>query len=205
MEENAPGSATRPSLLRRICDAGDTDAWRTFVDVYGPLIYRHARRKGLQDADAAEVTQEVLLQVSRSIQKFEYRPEQARFRDWLGIVTENKIRSFLRHQAVSIRAQGEGTTGEPWAGVAAEQQDTQWTEAFNDHLLQTALTRTRPQFVEPIWRAFELVWRDQRSVSQVAEELGQSMNWVYLAKSRVLKRLRAEVQELAEDIPLWLA
>ena len=63
------------------------------MDVYGPLIYRQGRRRGLQDADAADMTQEVLFQVSRSIQTFEYRPEQGRFRDWLGTVTENKIRT----------------------------------------------------------------------------------------------------------------
>lgn len=201
--ERVSDSPTRPSLLCRICDPGDTQSWQTFVDVYGPLIYRHARARGLQDADAAEVTQEVLLQVSRSIQKFEYRPEQARFRDWLGTVTLNKIRSFLRHQAATDHVQGE-TAPEVLDHIASGQPDTQWAEEFHQHVLQTALARTRPHFEEQTWRAFELVWREQRSEAEVAQELGQRINWVYLAKSRVLKRLRAEVQELAEDLPLLL-
>jgi RNA polymerase sigma-70 factor (ECF subfamily) len=202
MGKNASGPPTRPSLLRRICDSGDARAWQTFVDVYGPLIYRHARSRGLQDSDAAEVTQEVLFRVSRSIQKFEYRPGQARFRDWLGTVTENKIRSFCRRQAGTVRAEVETDTDDALAGLAAPERDTVWEEAFNDHLLQAALARARPHFEEQTWRAFELVWRDQRPEAEVARELGRRINWVYLAKSRVLKRLRAEVEELAEDLPL---
>src|SRR5262245_56567598 len=204
MGKNASGSPTRPSLLRRICNPGDTRAWQTFVDVYGPLIYRHARSRGLQDADAAEVTQDVLFQVSRSIQSFEYRPGQARFRDWLGAVTENKIRSFCTRQAGMARAERETGTDEALAGIAAAARDSSWEEEFNDHLLQAALARTRLHFEEQTWRAFELVWRDQRPEAEVARELGRRINWVYLAKSRVLKRLRAEVQELAEDMPLLL-
>ena len=202
MAERASGSPTRPSLLRRICEPGDGQSWQAFVEVYGPLIYRHARRRGLQDADAAEITQEVLFQVSRSIQKFEYRPEQARFRDWLGTVTENKIRTLVRRKAGS--PESAAAPDDVLANLASGQQDTQWAEEFHQHILQTALARTRPHFEEQTWRAFELVWRDQRSEAEVALELGQRINWVYLAKSRVLKRLRAEVSDLAEDLPLLL-
>jgi RNA polymerase sigma-70 factor (ECF subfamily) len=191
-------------LLRRIADPGDAAAWQTLVDVYGPLIYRHARGRGLQDADAAEVAQEVLFQVSRSIQKFEYRPGQARFRDWLGTVTENKIRSWWKRQAAAVQATGVAGAEDALANAVSGQPDTQWEEAFHQHVLQTALARTRPHFEEPTWRAFELVWREQRSEAEVARELGQRLNWVYLAKSRVLKRLRAEVEELAEELPLLL-
>src|SRR6516225_3751977 len=131
MAERASGSPTRPSLLRRICEPGDGHSWQAFVDVYGPLIYRHARRRGLQDADAAEVTQEVLFQVSRSIQAFEYRPGQACFRDWLGTVTENKIRSWCTRQAGTIRAKGETGTCDALAGLAAPARETSWEEEFN--------------------------------------------------------------------------
>lgn len=205
MSEHAAEAATSPSLLLRIRDPGDQDAWRTFVDVYGPLVYRHARRRGLQDADAAEVTQEVLFQVSRSIQTFEYRPEQGRFRDWLGTVTHNKICSLRRRQAGAAHAVGDTGKEDGVEVLAAPPKDTQWAEEFYRHLLQTALTRTRPHFEEPTWRAFELLWRDQLPVADVARELGQTVNWVYLAKSRVLHRLQQEVQHLAEDMPLFLS
>jgi RNA polymerase sigma-70 factor (ECF subfamily) len=204
MAEHMAGARTRPSLLLRLRHAGDTAAWQAFVDVYGPLIYRHGRRRGLQDADAADLTQEVLFQVSRSIQTFEYRPEQGRFRDWLGTVTENKIRTFLTRQAGTAQARGEAGPIDPLASVAAGEQDTQWTEDFNRHILHLALTRIQPHFEEHVWRAFESVWRDDHPPGQVARDLGQGIDWVYMVKARVLKRLQEEVQELAEDMPLFL-
>jgi RNA polymerase sigma-70 factor (ECF subfamily) len=204
MAENASGTSTRPSLLLRIRNPGDTAAWQAFVDVYGPLIYRHSRGRGLQDADAADVTQEILFQVSRSIQTFEYRPEHGRFRDWLGTVTENKIRTFLTRRAAAVHAQGEADSPDLLQNVAAGAQDTQWAEEFSRHILHLALTRIQPHFEEHVWRAFESVWRDDRPPAEVARDLGQSIDWVYMVKARVLKRLHEEVQELAEDMPLFL-
>ena len=87
---------TRPSLLLRIRDSADAEAWRQFADLYARVIYGYWRRRGLQDADAADVTQEVLAQVARSIRTFEYRPERGRFRGWLRAVTQSKIERFRR-------------------------------------------------------------------------------------------------------------
>ena len=88
--------------------------------------------------------------------------------------------------------------------VAACEQDTQWAEEFNRHILHLALTRIQPHFEEHVWRAFEGVWRDDQPPGQVADALGQSIDWVYMVKARVLKRLQEEVEELAEDMPLLL-
>ncbi len=204
MADGASGPVTRPTLLERIRDKHDNEAWQTFVDIYGPLIYSHARRQGLQDADAAEVTQEVLLRVSRSIQQFEYDKARGRFRDWLGTVTHNRIRSLLLKNAGAVRAAGDTDATEALHAVASVEHDTEWTAEFNRHLLQAALLRCRPHFEEQVWRAFELVWLEDRPAAEVARSLGQKINWVYLAKSRVLKRLEQEVQVLAEDVPRFL-
>src|SRR5262245_51158989 len=85
---------TRPSLLVRLRDAGDSASWQTFVDLYGPVLYRYARRRGLQDADATDVAQEVLAEVARCIRAFEYQPERGRFRDWLGTVLCRRLARF---------------------------------------------------------------------------------------------------------------
>jgi len=204
MESKPSEALTRPSLLRRIRDPRDTEAWRTFVDVYGPLIYRHGRSRGLEDAYAAEVTQEVLLQISRSIGQFEYDPERGHFPDWLGTVTCNKVRRFLRKQAGAVASPGNAEAEEAFAGAEAAEQDTEWTETFNDHLLQAALERIRPHFEEQTWRAFELVWRDEQTPAEAARQLDRKIGWVYLAKCRVLKRLEEVVLELAEDLPVLL-
>ena len=89
---------TQPSLLLRIRDASDEESWQTFVSIYAPLIYRSCRRRGLQDADAADVGQDVLAQVARSIRDFEYQPGRGRFRDWLGTIVRHKVCRFLRNE-----------------------------------------------------------------------------------------------------------
>jgi len=199
----ASESSTRSSLLLRIRDPRDTEAWATFVNVYGPLVYRHCRGRGLHHEDAENVTQEVFARVSQSIRGFEYRPELGRFRDWLGTVTRNEINRFLKKEVRAVQGnesvEEEGALGR----AAARGEDTAWTEEFNAHLLDTALTRSRPHFEEQTWRAFSLVWLERRPAAEVADELKIPIDRVYVAKSRVLERLQQEVQELADDSVLF--
>jgi RNA polymerase sigma-70 factor (ECF subfamily) len=84
-------------------------------------------------------------------------------------------------------------------GLTASLDDTAWTSAFNAHILESAMARSRPHFEEATWRAFELTWLESRPAVEVGSQLGRTLDFVYLAKSRVLKRLWEEVQELADD------
>jgi len=99
---------TRPSLLVRIRDAADREAWRQFVELYAPLVYRFARRRGLQDADAADLTQDVLQAVARSSGRLEYDPRRGTFRGWLFTVDRNKLHTFLRRQHTADAAHRAG-------------------------------------------------------------------------------------------------
>ena len=99
-------NATRPSLLLRLRDPGDDDAWRTFVETYSPLVCAYCRRRGLQDSDVADVTQEVMTQVLRSITAFTYQPDRGRFRDWLGAITRTKLLRFLAQRAPALAKGG---------------------------------------------------------------------------------------------------
>src|SRR6516162_1488028 len=144
MVHDSAGASTRPSLLLRIRDPRDAEAWKTFVDVYGRLVYRHCRGRGLPHEDAENVTQEVFAQVSQSIRRFDYRPEAGRFRGWLGAVTRNEISRFRKKDARAVRGAG-GAEGEQGLdSAAARGEDTAWAEEFNAHLLATALERCRP-------------------------------------------------------------
>jgi RNA polymerase sigma-70 factor (ECF subfamily) len=192
---------TRPSLLVRIRDPKDAESWRAFTTAYAPLIYNYGRRKGLQDADAAELCQEVMIEVARSIRQFEYQPERGRFRDWLGTVT---FRRMARLHSMKARGEKERhlpvNSGE-FAPSTSAALDPEWTDEFNAQILAAAIERVRPHFEATTWRAFERVWLDGMPAADVAIELGISIVSVYVAKSRVLKRLEEEVWALANDVP----
>jgi RNA polymerase sigma-70 factor (ECF subfamily) len=201
--DNLDSEKTRPSLLVRIRDAQDDQSWRTFVELYAPLIYRYCRLRGLQDADSADVGQEVLAQVAQSIRRFEYQPERGRFRDWLGTVTRNKVVRFLEGQGRPARGVGGPGSDEALETLGAPGGDTAWDAEFHAHVLRTALERIRTRVEPATWDAFQHVWIDGKSPLETARELGIPIDAVYLAKSRMLRRLRDEVMLIAEDLPLY--
>lgn len=196
---------TQPSLLVRIRDPRDAESWRAFLEMYAPLIYRYCRRQGLQDADAADIGQEVLSQVAHSIRAFEYQPERGRFRDWLGTVTRSKVARFRENQGRWVRVAGGGNSALGIEEAVRDDGEALWTAEFNSRVLEVALERIRPSFEETTWRAFEQTWIANLPAAEAARALGIPIDTVYVAKSRVLKRLRLEVIELAEDDPALVA
>lgn len=153
----------------------------------------------LQESDAADVSQEVMLRVSQALRGFDYDPALGRFRHWLGRIVRNEISRFCKKRggpsgAVSASdASGHGS--EEIAGEAI------WDEHFHAALLEAAIGRIEPSFEPATWNAFRAVWMEDRTPESVAHELGVSVEKIYVAKSRVLKRLREELLVLCEDIP----
>ncbi len=184
-------SSTSASLLVRVRDAADADAWRTFEAVYGPLVRRSCVRRGLQHADAADVSQEVLSRVVRAIRGFEYAPDKGRFRAWLNTVTANEVRTFKARSARRpLNAEAD-----------REAADPAWDGDFTAHLLAVACDRVRGEFEPATWAAFEAAWVRGEPPAAIAQRLGIAVHAVYVNKSRVLKRLEAEVRLLADDLP----
>ena len=105
---------TRVTLLTRIRDGRDADAWREFVQLYGPVVYRFARNRGLQDADAADLMQDVLRSVARHAGRLEYDPKKGTFRGWLYTITRNKIYNFLSAQRNRPRGTGDADATSGW-------------------------------------------------------------------------------------------
>jgi RNA polymerase sigma factor (sigma-70 family) len=193
---------TRPSLLFRLRDPRDQEAWNHFLGIYGPLVYAHARRRGLANEDAEDVSQKVFARVSEAIRTFDYEPARGRFRDWLGFVVRNEV---VRHWKQGVKhAQDRVLDSHLLDQTAGDSVDPEWAEEFHTHVLQMALAHCRPHFEPATWRAFEMVWLENRPALETAQELRQPIDWVYVAKSRVLKRLWEEVQELSEEAPLLL-
>jgi RNA polymerase sigma factor (sigma-70 family) len=191
-------NTTRPSLLVRIRDLRDEMAWGEFARLYTPLIYRFARQNGLQDADASLVTQDVLVTVARTIHRFEYNPKSGSFRGWLKVVTRSRLSDFLRAQGREI--QGTGDTG--ILHVINEQPDASqhdlWEQEFRRTLFEWAVDRIRGDFEDTTWQAFWQTSVGDRKTNDVAKELGLSVGAVYIARSRVLARLRKEIEDVDE-------
>src|SRR5947209_5492287 len=125
MDATPSDFSTRPSLLVRLRDAGDTESWQTFVQTYAPAVYRYCRKQGLQDADAADVAQDVLVQVVRSMRTFHYQPERGRFRDWMGTVTRHQVARFLERRHRGGRPVADGAEDVLLHTLAAE-PDSAW-------------------------------------------------------------------------------
>lgn len=189
-------NTTRPSLLVRIKDLRDEMAWGEFAQLYTPLIYRFARQSGLQDADASLVTQDVLVTVARTIHRFEYNRKTGSFRGWLKVVTRSRLTDFLRAQGREV--QGTGDTA--MLHVMDEQPDASqldlWEREFRRTLFEWAVDRIRCDFEDTTWQAFWQTSVGDRETADVAEELGLSVGAVYIARSRVLARLRKEIEEV---------
>jgi RNA polymerase sigma factor (sigma-70 family) len=188
---------TRPSLLVRIRRAEDAEAWQTFVSLYAPLVFNYSRRRGLQDADATDLTQEVMKEVMKSIRAFEYQPEKGRFRDWFGTVVRRELGRFWERQ----KRAGKIASAETMTDLPAGRTDTAWDEEAHAQILRVALSRIRASFEAVTWEAFTRTWIENRPAAEVADALGVPIETVYVAKSRVLKRLEDEVLDLAEDVP----
>lgn len=186
--------STQGSLLQRLRRHDDAAAWAAFVDLYTPLVYRSCRRRGLQDADACDVTQNVFLRVSRTLPRFEYSRENGYFRGWLGTVIRNEICRYGTKRAA-------GQTGTERLREQHSIEDDVWVDEFNDHILRTALDRIRPEFAPDVWEAFKLLWIENRSTVDVIDAFGRDRNWLYKAKHRVIHRLEQEVLLLCDDIP----
>lgn len=179
----------------RLRDHTDSRTWTEFVDVYSPLIYNYCRWRELQSSDAADVTQEVLMRVSKAIRSFEYDRTKGLFRDWLARIVLNEIRRLAKKKTDVTAAPGDLDRDEGSA-------DTAWNEQFQQIVFAKALERSKPHFSEETWTMFEKSWIDRIAAEQLAEQLGTSIDRIYVARSRVLKRLRYEVALLADDLPL---
>jgi RNA polymerase sigma-70 factor (ECF subfamily) len=189
--------ATRASLLVRLRDPRDEAAWREFVDLYVPLIYRYARKQGLQDADAADLSQEVLRAVAGAIGRLEYDPSRGAFRNWLFTVVRHKLSNWRRAQR-----------SRPDTGSAANEHLDQypvpdaaeavWATEWEERLFAWACEQVRRSVSECTWQAFWRTAMERLPSKQVAEELGLSVTAVYLARRRVLARLKEVVRSAQE-------
>jgi RNA polymerase sigma factor (sigma-70 family) len=186
---------TRASLLVQIRDGANHAAWQEFIHLYGRVIYGFARQRGLQDADAADIVQDVLRSVAASIGRLDYDRHQGTFRGWLFTITRNKVFNFL--SARRIRPQGSGdTTTNRLLDAQPDGSDGSeiWELEYQRRLAALAMDRIQKEFQANTWRAFWLTAVEGVGAPEAAKQLRMTPGAIYVAKSRVLARLKDEVE-----------
>lgn len=189
---------TRRSLLVRLREDRDDAAWAEFIEIYEPLVYRLARQRGFQDADARDVCQDVLRTVAGAIERLDLDPARGKFRGWLFRVSRNLMLNFLRSQ----RRHPSGTGDSDWHRMlesqpSAEPEDSVLFDAeYKRIVFQRAADSIRHEFSESTWQAFWLTGVEALDTKDVSMRLSLSTGAVYIARSRVLARLKERVREI---------
>lgn len=189
---------TNPSLLVRLRDPSDGGAWETFSEIYEPLIFAFCRKRGLQEADARDVTQDTLLSVIRAIQKFEYDPAHGKFRSWLYRVIRSKLANHFSKSAKQVRGSGQTVVNQMLNEQPGVEEEQAFDREAEQRVFEWACEKVRPEFEEKTWQAFHRVAVRQEKSNAVADALGMSVGAVYIAKSRVIKRLQATIHDASD-------
>lgn len=194
-------SATRQSLLLRVRDLSDRAAWQDFVECYAPRVFAWCQRFNLQDADAADATQTVLMKLVEGLRDFEYDSQRGRFRGWLKTVTRHVAADVAR----SWRERGSGDSQFLITLANLEQPDAadalleEVELGYQRELLRRAAIAVRIRVQPKTWEAYRLTCEEQVPAPQVATQVGMPLSEVYVSKSRILKMLREETRKIEMD------
>jgi RNA polymerase sigma-70 factor, ECF subfamily len=184
--------STPVTLLQRLRRPNDAAAWSQFVHLYSPLLYGWARRAGLSETDAADLLQDVFTTLLQELPRFDYQPGKS-FRAWMRTVLLNRWRTLQRRRSPQVvppdHLDAMSAVADPdLPGEAEERRE----------LVHRALVLIESEFTPTTWQAFRQFVVLERRAAEVAVELGTSVNAVYLARSRVLRRLREQLTGLID-------
>ena len=185
---------TRPSLILRLKDLHDVQAWNDFAEIYEPLVYRLARKLGMQHADALEAKQEVMLHLVHVVENWQQRPGGS-FRGWLYRVARNVMLRHLEQRRRDPKGTGDTQQHVLLAEIEAPELTAEFDVEFKRQVFAWTSRRVRAEVEPTTWQAFWRTYVDGVPVSEVAAQLGISKGNVYVARSRVMKRLRERVQK----------
>jgi RNA polymerase sigma-70 factor (ECF subfamily) len=185
---------TRASLIVRLQADADQAAWTEFVEIYRPVIFRLARRRGLQNADADDLAQQVLAGVAGAVRRWRPDPGRGQFRAWLNRIARNRIINALTRRTPDRAAGGDDDV---FAGQAAraEPNSELLRAEYRREVFQWAARQVRGDFRPDTWEAFWQTAVENRPVTEVAAELDKGPGAIYTARGRVMKRLREKIAE----------
>lgn len=190
---------TRPSLILRVRNPNDADAWNQFVNLYRPVILRLACRKGIQPADAEDLAQQVLMSVAGAIERWQPDAQKARFRTWLQTIVRNAILNALQRRSPDIAVGGDGDTNclEQTPGPQCDDLNS-LNDEYRRELFLRAVQRIHMEFAQETWDSFWKTTVQGVDIDSAASQTGRTRGSIYAARSRVMKRLRETIEELEE-------
>jgi len=202
MKPEAPLLETRSSLIQRLKATINGESWEEFFHTYWELIYNVARRAGLSEADAQDIVQETILKVHNSLDRFEYNRKRGTFKGWLRTVTRSRLNDFFKKQ------QRRPALNQPLEEAADELQNLEdpggpeiekiWDEEWNRNLIQAALSRTKKLSSPKQFQIFKCYCIDEWTVGEIGRSLNVNAAQVYMAKQRVGKIFREEMERAQE-------
>jgi RNA polymerase sigma factor (sigma-70 family) len=192
---------TSLSLLERLRGSTESESWDRLVELYAPLIRAWLRRYDVQDSDAHDLMQEVLLAVSKDLGSFEHRGQPGAFRGWLKAILLNRLRKFWRARDRRPQARGDSDIDARLAQLddPSSEMSRIWNREHDQYVLRQLLDLAEPHFAPNTWKAFCRVALDGAKADVVGQEMGISRNAVVIAKCRVLSWLRQESEDLIES------
>ena len=189
---------TRYSLIARLDRFEDEEAWREFLALYRPVVFRIARRRGLQHADAEDLTQRVFAVVGRAIGGFDPDLSRGRFRSWLARIAQNATINMLTRRPFDAATGGTSVFEILDKQLGKDQCPHDILELeFRRGLFRWAAERIRGDFLETTWRAFWMTMVEGQDIAKTASTLGISIGSVYVARSRIVRRLKNEIEKHA--------
>jgi RNA polymerase sigma-70 factor, ECF subfamily len=192
-------AATRQSLLIR-AQAGDEAAWKDLTDLYRPFLVNWLRHQNLREADREDLAQEILVSVVKYLPAFQHSGRPGAFRSWLRTIAANRLNDFWRSRAPQTPVSGGSGVAEVLSQVADPDSalNRHWDEEHDRYVLRCLLDLVEEEFEPNTFRAFRRLTLDDASGNAVASELGMSVGAVYVAKSRVMRRIREEAAGLID-------
>ncbi|MFY9255591.1 MAG: sigma-70 family RNA polymerase sigma factor [Fuerstiella sp.] len=198
---------TSLSLLQRLRDTPESQSWERLVELYAPLIRSWLMKYEVQDTDAADLMQEVLLAVSKDVRRFEHAGRPGAFRAWLKEILVNRLRNFWRTRDRRPKLADGSMMLEHLKDFENPNSELSqlWNAEHDRYVLRQLLTQVEPQVTPQTWTAFCRVALEGQTPREVASEMGISLNAVVIAKSRVLNKLRQEANGIVESSSNFLA
>lgn len=189
---------TRDSLIVQVQDPANREAWEQFTAIYRPVIFRLARTRGMQDADADDLAQQVLLAVARAIPDWQSNKQQSRFRHWLHRITKNAILNALTRGPKDPAVGGSGFMNLIHGVAKPDNIELQLELEYRRQVYRQAAEIVRDAVQEQTWRIFMMTIIEGQSTESVARQMSTTIGNVHAIRSRVMRRLQIAVKDIQE-------